>query len=634
MSYRNRVVVYTVSLVLGVAGAFVLVHRAVTEKLFRTGLDEPWAALVEGLADDPFIQGRLLGPEGEGVWREASVLPRTLEPDARLLAYLVVDPSLVDGGELLAPEAVIDRFARSTPGVPELGSALEELAREEAGDPGGSDTRFRGPNAIRVGRLTLARPVPPADLGPARGAAEPVGAILGLVSERVIAQLSTEAAGSDAPETVAASRALDAYLDLYGALHRLSSEVLVPASLAEPASDATEVPAALVEIGTAVEELAASREPMAPRVDPARVVAWRARIDAWIEATRLEPGPPAIVVAAFRSPQLALFRDLGRVYLLVSAVFVVGAAVLAVIVARRTTEPLTRIQVGIDHFAAGDLTHRIAVGGAAELGTLADELNAMAERIAEGERSRRLASMGLVVGGAAHELKNPVHGIERALELIEGYVEEIGGWLEGGEAPPPRRREELPARVLKLLRGSRENADRMREILGEISAVHRADTDDREPLDLAETGRRALDALRDGADGVELVYEGPASLVVDVTPSFERVPQNLVANALSAVSDARDAGEEAGRVRLRLSRDGDGVRLAVDDDGSGIPEENRERIFDLFFTTREVGRGTGLGLFLVHEIAVAHGGSVRCESPGALGGATFEVLLPVASPPE
>ncbi|MBK7977009.1 MAG: HAMP domain-containing histidine kinase [Deltaproteobacteria bacterium] len=652
MSYRNRVVAYTVAVVLAVAGAFFAIHRSMTGRLFRTGVDEPWHELADALASDPFVQARLLGRPGAGSSEGAAPIVRSLEPDERILGYVVVDPARVERGRRppqgpLPNSAVIDRMGRAGPESTRLVRELDQAIDDSLAavpDPESPETRRRGDVTVRVGAVALARPVPPPELAQAGALAASVRRTLDTLSSRVLARFGAGHEGAEGPIAPGEREALEALVSLNGALTNLESRVLVPASLGSaapgavvtgPGGEEIATPDALAEAARLIDELAQIPGALGDRVDPAAVRHITARIGRWIEDTDFQPGPTALVAAAFASPHLALFQQLARRYLWVSAFLVAAGVALGVVVARRSTEPLSRIQEGIERFARGDFAHRIDVGSADVLASVARDLNQMAERIAEGERARRLASMGLLVGGAAHELKNPVHALDQALGLVAKYHAELATPEPAAASEGERaghRRQELTERITRLLAGGVENVERMRAILDEISAVQRVATDRREPRDLVADTKAAIDALAARWKGsIELSLEAPPELIVEATASLARIPQNLVSNAIAAVDEGRASGRGSRRVAVRLAREGEQVVLTVDDDGAGVNPTVRERIFDLFFTTREVGRGTGLGLFLVHEIVAAHGGHVRCVSPGPLGGARFEVRVPIAA---
>ncbi|HET7462500.1 MAG TPA: PAS domain S-box protein [Longimicrobium sp.] len=227
-------------------------------------------------------------------------------------------------------------------------------------------------------------------------------------------------------------------------------------------------------------------------------------------------------------------------------------------------------------------------------------------------RAERLASLGTLVSGVAHELNNPLGAIIGFTQLL--LMDER----------PPREREDLET--------IRREAERMAKIVSDLRLLGRGTQEDartREPVDLNDVVRHVLRsrgyALR--TRNVEVREALPADLapVRGDRGQLEQVVLNLVVNAEQAV--ARMDGTR----RISLStRALDGtVRLRVEDTGRGIAPELQERIFDPFFTTKAPGEGTGLGLSVVNRIVAEHGGEIRVES-GPGGGTAFVVDLPRA----
>jgi two-component system NtrC family sensor kinase len=144
-----------------------------------------------------------------------------------------------------------------------------------------------------------------------------------------------------------------------------------------------------------------------------------------------------------------------------------------------------------------------------------------------------------------------------------------------------------------------------------------------EPADLVETVAKAVDLLRERAreKGVRLDLEASGSLPATFDArAIERSVVNLVGNALDA------APSSSGTVVVRLEEDERGISIAVSDDGPGVREEDRERIFDLLYTTKGA-RGSGFGLAITRRIAEGHGGSVELAT-GSARGATFVLRIP------
>ncbi|HEV2146450.1 MAG TPA: ATP-binding protein [Longimicrobiaceae bacterium] len=227
-------------------------------------------------------------------------------------------------------------------------------------------------------------------------------------------------------------------------------------------------------------------------------------------------------------------------------------------------------------------------------------------------RAERLASLGALVSGAAHELNNPLAAIKSFAQLL--------------------LLDERPAEDREALEAIEREAARAASIVADLRlAVRQTERSAgaRTPVQLNEVVRQVL-ALRGYAlqtHGVEVRDDlaGDLPLVLAVRGELEQVVLNLVLNAEHAL--AGHPGER--RLEVRTRPGALGVSLHVVDSGPGIPEDHLERIFDPSWTTPEPGKGTGLGLGPVHGIVAEHGGTIRVHSePGR--GAAFTVELPRA----
>jgi signal transduction histidine kinase/FixJ family two-component response regulator len=225
-------------------------------------------------------------------------------------------------------------------------------------------------------------------------------------------------------------------------------------------------------------------------------------------------------------------------------------------------------------------------------------------------QTEKLATLGQMVSGIAHELSNP-------LTSILGYAHRI------------LARQDLPGRTEEV-RQIYQEADRASAILRQLLLNARETPPARRPASLNQIVQRAMDLQRFGlaADKIRVDVDlDPALPLVQGDPGhLQQVLMNLVGNARQAI----EQHGQAGSIQLRTKRIGERrVLLEVADNGPGIPQAILARIFDPFFTTKPAGVGTGLGLAIVLSVVREHGGKVNVLSPPQ-GGAVFQIELPAA----
>jgi signal transduction histidine kinase len=289
---------------------------------------------------------------------------------------------------------------------------------------------------------------------------------------------------------------------------------------------------------------------------------------------------------------------------------------------------------GAEEFSKED--ERLAVtlaaqaAAAIENASLYEELRRSYEELKQSQhllvRQEKLASLGRLAAGLAHELNNP-------LSSVGGFAEALQRRVERGEL------------------ASAADLDEAREYLTMIQAeVSRAAGIVRRLLDFARQREPAfgpVDLHRVVADAVSFVQRqarlANQQVIVEPFPEglviqgdlqmLQQVFLNLLTNALDAIESGGEVRVSAAReetVRGIGRRGGMGV-VAVADNGSGISPENLARIFDPFFTTKEVGKGTGLGLAICQSIVEQHGGTIEVRSPGERKGTVVTVCIPLAS---
>jgi signal transduction histidine kinase len=291
---------------------------------------------------------------------------------------------------------------------------------------------------------------------------------------------------------------------------------------------------------------------------------------------------------------------------------------------RAVLVPLGELQKTAVRVADGELGHTSAVAEPLELGELAATFNhlslallsyrekvaAQVERLQKAQdalvQTEKLASVGRLAAGLAHEIGNP-------LTAVRGYLDLLS--LEAGE-------------VGELAKRAKTEAERMHHILRDLLDFARAGSRTLAPVSvgllLQEAARtvRHQPAFRDVKVDIELV-----SSELQVQGDAARLHQLL----LNLLLNAAEAG--ARRVLLVAEQQGQSVWISCQDDGPGISKENLENIFEPFFTTKAIGKGTGLGLAVAHQVAEQHQGILSVESK--LGeGATFRLQLPALAAAE
>jgi two-component system, NtrC family, sensor kinase len=292
------------------------------------------------------------------------------------------------------------------------------------------------------------------------------------------------------------------------------------------------------------------------------------------------------------------------VALLLGAPLLAGAV--SLYIGRSIARPIAKLQAGAARLAAGRLDTRIDVDTPDEFGALARQFNAMTASIEEHQdrlvQSEKLAGIGRLAAGVAHEINNP-------LAVILGYVRLMRKKAEGPLA------EEL--RIIE------EEAVRARDIVEGLLDLSRPLPEPRPRVDLRELCDEVAARVAGAAPG------RTAAIAVDGEGEAPGVPAKLRQVLVNLVRNAAEAAGPGGRVAVRVSGDAASVRVDVEDDGPGIGDAAAARLFEPFFTTKD--RGTGLGLAVSRAIARAHGGDVTGETR-ASGGACFTLRLPRAAP--
>ncbi|MCG8550003.1 MAG: ATP-binding protein [Desulfobacterales bacterium] len=259
----------------------------------------------------------------------------------------------------------------------------------------------------------------------------------------------------------------------------------------------------------------------------------------------------------------------------------------------------------------------------------------------------KLASIGQLAAGIAHEINNPVGYVTSNLNSLEEYLYDIRNYIELDltlikgltETTLPQDLAEMAQKVHKyardidldflqedmdeLIKDCIDGLDRIKKIVIDLKDFAHPGQKDVEPVDINAGIETTLNVAAN-----ELKYKTTVHKELGALPLINGIPQQLNQVFLNILVNAAQAIKEKGEIRIMTWQKGDHVFLAISDTGCGIDPENISKIFDPFFTTKEVGKGTGLGMNIAYNIIQQHGGTITVKSKKNKG-STFTVKLPV-----
>lgn len=280
-----------------------------------------------------------------------------------------------------------------------------------------------------------------------------------------------------------------------------------------------------------------------------------------------------------------------------------------------------------------------------EIRTMTEELKRTARELSEAQQAvyqqEKLASIGQLAAGVAHEINNPMGFISSNLATLGKYLDKIAGFETAmAEAVQERGDTALMAALTELrrkmkidfilndIRGlldeSRDGAQRVRRIVQDLKSFSHLDEAECKPFSINECLQSTLNMAR---NEIKYVAEVEQDYDPDL-PLLECYPQQLNQVFMNLLVNAAHAMEGHGTIRIATRREHDEIIVRVSDTGKGIAPENLTRIFEPFFTTKEVGKGTGLGLSISYDIVKKHGGTMTVESTVGAG-TTFTIRLPI-----
>lgn len=312
--------------------------------------------------------------------------------------------------------------------------------------------------------------------------------------------------------------------------------------------------------------------------------------------------------------------DAWRKYLVFSVISaLVPNLLLVLLIVRSISRPLQRITVAAVRVTEGEYGTEVDLRRSNdELGLLADSFNEMSRKMAFDierlqslnerlARAERLAAMGTLAAGVAHEVNNPLASISSLVQMIRE-----SDWIDD------ETRERLDLILTQIRRISRVTKD-----LTDFARIRPAARQKTNLNQVIESALR-LAGFDSGFQKLDVSFETDETIGL-----IEADPDQLQQVFLNLFLNARDAMPQGGRLSIKIFDDGDFVCVRIEDTGTGMEETEIRQVFDPFFTTKPPGRGTGLGLSVCYGIISAHGGRIEVESKKSAG-SVFTVRLPVS----
>lgn len=321
-----------------------------------------------------------------------------------------------------------------------------------------------------------------------------------------------------------------------------------------------------------------------------------------------------LYVGARQASFLELVHAFNARISLIALASILLATMIAIPISRSITRPIAQLAEANEKVARGDRTVTVPVEGTGELRILARSFNSMVEKLRTTEQqliqSEKLASVGQLSAGVAHEINNP-------LGTILLYSDIMQKELPTGDS----RRDDLQMII--------DEATRCKTIVSDLLNFARRN-------DML-TQTTDVNALLE--DTVEDIATQPVFEQVEITRHLDPALSSIQADAaqlrevfINIMTNAAEAMEGDGSLTITTEAAADDmIKIAFQDTGCGIPEENLSKIFTPFFTTKPIGKGTGLGLAIVYGIIKMHRGQIYVDSEVGVG-TTFTVTLPVRSP--
>ena len=341
-------------------------------------------------------------------------------------------------------------------------------------------------------------------------------------------------------------------------------------------------------------------------------------IEYFAGAARIAVGGVHVVTRISVSAAYLTARQLLSDLIVVGLIIIFIAAISGVAVSRKFTAPLESLSAAVRKVAKGNFDVSVDIKSRDEIGQLSNSFNDMADELMERERSlksaqlalvqsEKMAAVGTLSAGLAHEVKNP-------LSAVLGY------------AQLSMRKLEQPDVVRQHLETIESETRRCNEIIGNLMQFSRQEKGEFEDLAINEVVEKSAGIVDHqlGLNNVQVALDLAPDIpkLIGNANQLQQVLMNLAINAQQAMQP------DGGTVDIATSIDEENVYISVSDTGPGISQEVAEKIFEPFFTTKAAGQGTGLGLSVTYGIIRDHHGDIRVEESDG-GGARFVIQLPL-----
>ncbi|MGD1936683.1 MAG: ATP-binding protein [Cyanophyceae cyanobacterium] len=381
----------------------------------------------------------------------------------------------------------------------------------------------------------------------------------------------------------------------------------------------------------------------------------------------------ALLAEISQEEAFAPAQELARQIFFIGVYSTLILLVIVYLVSRYITQPIEAINKMAIALGQGDFKVRADVTSGDEVGTLARTLNKTADLLLRSQQqlgeyneelqtknerlesaltelqstqsqliqSEKMSGLGQMVAGIAHEINNPVSFVHGNLDYAAGYLYDLLELVELYEREYPVRTTAIQERLedielgfirkdsMKIIESMKSGTERIRDIVLSLRNFARLDESSLKDADLHEGIESTLLILGHRAKNVEIVRNyGDLPLVKCHAAQINQVFMNILHNALDAVGEVE---LEAPKIIIQTKKiNRDYVSVKIENNGPPIPKAIQDKLFNPFFTTKPIGKGTGIGLGICYQIIDKHHGTIRVES-GAESGVTFTVKLPIDS---